>query len=195
MSLRILFIAFVAAWAAGCSRAPWTAPDTPTITWSIVDHTTGKSKAYDSVDSWATIVGADSFDVNMLVADSGGAGLVSVTAYILNVQCGYVLPVGHNARPVTYTTVPKGGTVYASLAGTSNNVEGQTQTGLIVSFNSSEGGATQLCPTTYPNVSATGQVLSGQVQVVGTAADYRKPSLWTTSTVSINFYPVLSPPK
>lgn len=132
MSLRFLFIAFVAAWAAGCSRAPWTGPETPTITWSIVDHTTGKSKNYDSVDSWATIHGADSFDVNMLVTDPGGTGLVSVTAYILNVQCGYIVPVGHDGRQVTYSTSPQGGTVYASITGPSNNVEGQTQGGINV---------------------------------------------------------------
>lgn len=132
MSLRFLFIAFVAAWAAGCSRAPWTGPETPTITWSIVDHTTGKSKNYDSVDSWATIHGADSFDVNMLVTDPGGTGLVSVTAYILNVQCGYIVPVGHDGRQVTYSTSPQGGTVFASITGPSNNVEGQTQGGINV---------------------------------------------------------------
>jgi hypothetical protein len=195
MTIRFLLCVLIVFFVSGCSTPPWTGSEYPTITWAISDHTTGRTTNYGTTGGWATIVGADSFDVNMLVTDSGGIGALQVDAYILNVQCGYIVPVGHNARQVTFTSVSMGKTVYAYIVGSSNNVNEQTSTGLIMLFNSSEGGATQLCPTSYAGVTAQGQVLSGQLQIVGTASDSREPSKTSNSTLTINLTPNFVLPK
>ena len=195
MTIRFLLCVLIVFFVSGCSTPPWTGSEYPTITWAISDHATERTTNYGTTGGWATIVGTDSFDVNMLVVDSGGAGAVKIDAYMLNVQCGYLVPEGHNTRQVTYNRVSAGETVYAYIVGSSNNVNGQTSTGLIMSFNNSEGDATQLCPTGYAGVTEEGQVLSGQLQIVGTASDNRDPSKTSNSTLTINLTPNFVLPK
>jgi hypothetical protein len=193
--LRRIAVLGVFAALVGCTPPATTGPVTPTLSWSVTDHISGKTTEINTPTGTINVIGRDNIDVTLQANSTGGVGQISLSGNIVQVQCGYISIEGGNTKappPVPSHPVDVGAPVNKVLkAQDFTNNTSQTVAAVITWFNDpTTQSAIQLCPVSYPNsnqpnASWAGETLNGTIVFNAFASAFGNPNFTESGTLTV----------